>query len=162
MNKLFNNLFEVSQDGMFIDFDSVLQTKVCVKCNKEVPLSEYGTCSGGNYLRTECKACNKILSKTVKNIKKSVVAPSKNYCCPICNKTEAEVAGKGGKKAGAWCCDHDHTTNEFRGWLCHQCNRLLGGAKDNVEILKAAISYLENHGTKKEEIHGVLAQLGEQ
>lgn len=39
--------------------------------------------------------------------------------------------------------DHDHRTGTFRGWLCHQCNLLLGMADDSVLILEAAIRYLQ-------------------
>lgn len=41
--------------------------------------------------------------------------------------------------------DHDHITNKVRGLLCSTCNSLLGMAKDNVEILKKTIKYLENN-----------------
>lgn len=43
--------------------------------------------------------------------------------------------------------DHCHTTGKIRGLLCTNCNNMLGKAKDNVEVLKKAISYLEqtNH-----------------
>lgn len=39
--------------------------------------------------------------------------------------------------------DHSHVTTAVRGLLCNSCNWLLGYAKDNVTILKAAIRYLK-------------------
>lgn len=38
----------------------------------------------------------------------------------------------------------DHKTGRVRGLLCSQCNTLLGMAKDNTEVLEAAIQYLRN------------------
>lgn len=38
--------------------------------------------------------------------------------------------------------DHNHITGLARRLLCHQCNLLLGNAKDNMKILEAAIKYL--------------------
>ena len=40
--------------------------------------------------------------------------------------------------------DHCHDTQKVRGILCHNCNSLLGHAKDNATILKNAIRYLHD------------------
>lgn len=41
--------------------------------------------------------------------------------------------------------DHDHNTGLIRGILCLWCNhKVLGGARDDIDILKKAVSYLEN------------------
>lgn len=54
--------------------------------------------------------------------------------CAICNRrmTKPNV-------------DHCHRTNKVRQLLCSFCNRLLGDAKENTAILKAAINYLRRH-----------------
>ena len=41
--------------------------------------------------------------------------------------------------------DHCHTTNKVRGILCVHCNAMLGDAKDNIQTLKNAVTYLEQH-----------------
>ncbi len=43
------------------------------------------------------------------------------------------------------CVDHNHKTKLVRGLLCHQCNVMLGYARENSEILKAAIKYLRKY-----------------
>lgn len=42
--------------------------------------------------------------------------------------------------------DHNHETNEFRGWLCFECNIALGKAGDNPRILRKLAEYLEKRG----------------
>jgi hypothetical protein len=39
--------------------------------------------------------------------------------------------------------DHCHTTGQVRGLLCHQCNCVLGYAKDRFNVLLEAASYLK-------------------
>ena len=38
--------------------------------------------------------------------------------------------------------DHDHTTGDFRGWLCDHCNRGIGQLRDDPVILVRALHYL--------------------
>jgi hypothetical protein len=39
--------------------------------------------------------------------------------------------------------DHCHETMKVRGLLCHNCNTVLGHAKDDIAILQKSIAYLE-------------------
>lgn len=57
-------------------------------------------------------------------------------CCGICKQ-----------KCDDLVVDHDHGSGALRGLLCHSCNVMLGHAKDNLQTLKYAIEYLENHRT---------------
>lgn len=41
--------------------------------------------------------------------------------------------------------DHSHDSNLFRGLLCNNCNTALGLIKENKEIAKNLIKYLEKH-----------------
>lgn len=41
--------------------------------------------------------------------------------------------------------DHCHATGKVRKLLCHNCNRALGLFKDDVEVLRKAASYIEEH-----------------
>lgn len=56
--------------------------------------------------------------------------------CGICRTDKA-----GAKKD--WCIDHDHASGRVRGLLCHHCNVALGSVRDNPEILRRMIRYLE-------------------
>ena len=49
-----------------------------------------------------------------------------------------EACGRNGKI----CFDHDHKTDKFRGWICMQCNFVLGLMNDDREMLMNLIKYL--------------------
>lgn len=53
--------------------------------------------------------------------------------CEICGRSN-------GRKLLA--LDHNHSTNQFRGWLCSGCNQGLGMFKDDKILLAKAIAYL--------------------
>lgn len=44
------------------------------------------------------------------------------------------------------CIDHCHTTGKVRGLLCSECNSGIGKLKDDKELLKSALAYLEERG----------------
>jgi len=75
-----------------------------------------------------------------------------NYRCLICGIFEAELPKKRYKngilKPDILNIDHCHATGKICGLLCCKCNRLLGNAKENIEILQKAIAYLTHY--KKE------------
>jgi hypothetical protein len=60
------------------------------------------------------------------------------FSCLICKEHEDTL------KRGLYV-DHCHTTGKVRGLLCQSCNFLLGMAKDDQNILKQAIKYLDDH-----------------
>lgn len=132
------NLF----NQLFSGIDS--PTKRCGMCLIEKPTGAFGRDGGANYLRYECKDCAKKQAKLLKQIKKSVSPPPTDYRCPICNRNEQEARGQNINNRQIWCADHDHNTNQFRGWLCHKCNLGLGNFSDSKQRLQAAIKYLEN------------------
>lgn len=61
-------------------------------------------------------------------------ALDQNSLCAICHKPDPE-----GERLSV---DHDHITNKVRGLLCKPCNTMLGGAHDDILILKEGIEYL--------------------
>ena len=56
--------------------------------------------------------------------------------CKICG------ARSGERKMGL-AMDHDHSSGNFRGFLCTQCNTAIGSMRDNPKLLIAAAAYLE-------------------
>lgn len=118
-------------------------TKVCGICLKPLPLSMFGTDGGAKYLRYECKPCAKKQAKIVAELKKKAPPVPKDHRCPICLRNEEEAKGHNPNKKGVWCADHNHTTGEFRGWLCYKCNLGLGNMNDDISRLQRAIDYLQ-------------------
>ena len=126
-------------------FNTDGETKTCSKCNKKLPLSSFSVSSGANFLRPECKKCNLELTRVRNRLRDKHGMPTDGHVCPICERGETEVAGKGGLRNGAWVIDHCHDTETFRGWLCHKCNRALGGFDDSIDTLNRAINYLKGN-----------------
>lgn len=62
---------------------------------------------------------------------KTAILAAQGNACKICGKTDAR-----------WHVDHCHKTSVLRGILCHNCNIMLGVAKDSPETLLAAVIYL--------------------
>jgi RNA polymerase-binding transcription factor DksA len=64
---------------------------------------------------------------------------SQDGLCAVCL-----VPFEEGKRETRPCVDHCHNSGMIRGLLCHTCNSGLGMMKDNPEILRRAIAYLDS------------------
>jgi hypothetical protein len=133
--------------------------KVCSKCGKEKPVSEFPKsknlkCGYDSWCR-KCKSpSTKAWAKKQTKAKKGQM-----YRKSIMKKkyglTETDylklISDQGGKCAicptilseTRICVDHCHTTGKIRGLLCMNCNTGLGHFKDNTELLNSAIQYLQ-------------------
>ena len=84
----------------------------------------------------------------------NIICDLQNSRCAICKEPIPEELTR------YWHIDHDHKCcpDSFtcgqctRGILCHHCNRGLGGFKDNLDILKSAVEYLEKEKENVESI----------
>jgi ERCC4-type nuclease len=62
--------------------------------------------------------------------------------CAICKVHQSELKKR-------LFVDHEHSSGKIRKLLCHHCNAMLGMARENTEILKEAIKYLETENTDR-------------
>ena len=63
------------------------------------------------------------------------ILKGQEYKCAICEKHVDEC--------GPLVMEHDHETDVLRGACCGPCNAVLGFAKEDPEILRKAIKFLE-------------------
>lgn len=136
-------------------------TKECAKCGVSKSDSEFYSFHDKwqerSYLSARCKPCHQEYKKenpvaTARNRKTEKLKlrygltyeeweklrEDEDFSCMICGITEVEL----GRRLDV---DHCHVSNKVRGVLCNSCNVILGRAKDSIEVLKAAIAYLETN-----------------
>ncbi|SRR6266478_3293906 len=142
----------------------IKEHKVCSKCGIDKARCDYYVKKFRNkngtyriYLNSHCKECHNVLQEVwnAKNIdrirathrrahrRKSFGVQSheyvemyqkQNFVCAICGSEDI------GRRLDI---DHDHETGQVRGLLCSNCNIGLGKFKDNPELLRKAIVYLQ-------------------
>lgn len=119
-------------------------TKKCSKCDTIALKEDFPVMvkfPGKVMYRAHCKECQSKLAKRRLEMRKQHGNPPDLYVCPICLRNEAELRDQTNAKS-IWALDHDHENGEFRGWLCHPCNRAIGILNDDISLLKRAIQYL--------------------
>ena len=134
---------------------SNVTTKVCARCGKEKPLSEFYVDSQSKDGRNSwCKDCHKKYGREYRVARKEklreidyirrygvdlktykALLESQRGRCAICGKLP-----KGNEKRLG--IDHDHETGKIRGLLCERCNMGLGFFNDDPQLLQKAIEYL--------------------
>ena len=96
----------------------------------------YATTVNGQQKRRD----NSLKSKYGFTLKKyNQLFQQQNGRCVICRKPETASSQYGVRVLAV---DHDHKTGKVRGLLCDRCNRMIGFAKENKNILQKAIKYL--------------------
>lgn len=128
--------------------------KVCTRCHKRKRLTSFGLCNGRP--RSNCKRCAAKRTRAWakanpekyqqhvkrRNITRYGITPEQRDqmiiaqagLCKICEKPMDLPQ-----------IDHCHTTGAVRGLLCRSCNTSLGGFGDDIDVLRRAVAYLEQH-----------------
>jgi hypothetical protein len=63
------------------------------------------------------------------------ILQGQDYRCAICKGHQDDV--------GTLVMEHDNTTGVLRSACCNACNSVLGFSKENADILRSAIKYIE-------------------
>jgi hypothetical protein len=140
--------------------DPIPETRECLGCGEDKSLEkDFNRHPGGKYGRnSRCRIC---LAEQRKKYPRTPVSSgqrraaklrqtygltvedydallaSQNGKCAICGSEFAD------KRVGFLHVDHDHETGEVRGLLCSSCNRGLGFFKDDPNLMRRGIEYLE-------------------
>jgi len=118
----------------------------CRRCERYLDKSNFWKTN------TYCRECSKLIGHSA-NLKRFGLTvddyinleKSQNGVCAICKNPE--------ENKNRLSVDHDHSCCPgaitcgkcIRGLLCSNCNTFLGNAKDNIDILKNAIIYLQGN-----------------
>lgn len=122
--------------------------KVCNVCCKLLDTNLFSKNQNGknnrSVRRPSCDNCRKIIDGvSMTTIEKNKWNKTKPFMeifeCPICKKRT--IPGLTSKVV----LDHNHKTGHGRAWICDSCNTGLGRFKDDIEVLKNAIRYLEEN-----------------
>lgn len=140
LNKKDIQIFDVKKTG------DAFPKKICNICHKLLDTNLFAKNQNGknnrSVRRPSCVDCRKHLEGINMSAKiKADWAKKKPdnvpFECPICGKRT--IAGITSKVV----LDHNHRTGEPRGWVCDSCNTGIGRFKDDVELIKKAIKFIE-------------------
>lgn len=139
------------EDVSFLDITKTgkpYKVKICNICHilkndpEEFDINQTDA-KGRKTTRPSCKICRveidgaSLTPSESKRLNKE--KPKYLFKCPICGKISIPDVTANLVK------DHDHTTGMGRRWICDSCNTGLGRFKDNVELIKNVIAYLESY-----------------
>jgi hypothetical protein len=106
-----------------------LPMQECIVCENVYPLVSFPNhASRKSGKDNRCKSCKNNLQKIARKLYKS--SPPKPKSCQICDKETVLFL------------DHCHKTDQFRGWICKECNSSLGNFGDDISGILKALKYL--------------------
>lgn len=120
----------------------------CRECNKYFTDDNFTLRKNTN---TRCDACQ-IVHQHKKTVKKHGISyddylkmyNDQDGKCKICLSEEKSYRSRLSIDHDHSCCPGEGSCGKcIRGLLCSNCNMFLGNAKDSIEILQAAIHYLQ-------------------
>jgi hypothetical protein len=126
-------------------------SKYCPQCAEIKPISAFGrNRANSSGLADYCKPCH---NRVMAEIKARIQGSERNYLLKRrYGLTEDEVASLRDRQ-GSRCLiclrrrdlhvDHDHASGDFRGLLCFRCNGGLGQFRDDTDVMRRAVDYLE-------------------
>jgi hypothetical protein len=110
--------------------EETLDLKICIYCEQPKTKDQFPRhIHYKDKLDSRCRACVQEHTKVRNELHKN--APSKPEFCECCGRVPQK-----------WVLDHNHLTNEFRGWLCDRCNTGIGKLGDNIDGIVKALNYL--------------------
>lgn len=116
--------------------------KACTKCGEIKPVTEfYAEKRTRDGRQSTCKKCYGAQQSAYAVNRKYGLSPKKHAAmreaqggkCPICQRKVKLVV------------DHCHRSGKVRALLCDRCNRMLGTADDDQQLLESAIAFLKLH-----------------
>lgn len=131
--------------------------KHCTGCAQDLLLDRFYEYkyNGKVKLTTRCKECHRVYREANKKsrskndreyrLKKDYGITVKDYELMMAKQGGVCYICKSTNKGRSLCVDHCHNSGEVRKLLCISCNTGLGNFKDNPELLKLSIDYLEEH-----------------
>jgi hypothetical protein len=140
LNKKDFQFFDVKKTG------DAFPKKICNICHKLLDSNKFAKNQNGinnrSVRRPSCADCRKHLEGINMSAKTKAEWAKKKpqnipFECPICSKRTI---------AGVTCkvvLDHNHKNGEARGWVCDSCNTGIGRFKDDINLIKKAIQFIE-------------------
>jgi hypothetical protein len=135
--------------------------KMCTNMNDGVSVyhndSDFGRANARGYAATNCKISSAIIRKQLNELRKiHGKRPPLGYVCYICGRKEDEIP-LFGKQTHCFCLDHTHQFPfEFRGWLCHTCNKGIGFFNDDPYLFIRAAVYATQKGISLSSVRSYL------
>jgi hypothetical protein len=136
--------------------------KKCNICKSNKSFSEFSKSNSkkGDGYQYTCKPCNtlekrkwyeanKDKNRNTKYLKKFGITLADAMSILKKQDGKCGICGLAIEMGSKTHLDHDHVTDQVRGFLCQKCNHGIGLFNDSTDVLQSAILYLNKHAKKE-------------